>query len=141
MTTETESNEPTETTVKPQQPTPRTNAGKAAAKSSKGKSTAASKADAEPACVDLTKPADHEDEDHPPVIMRLHSSDKFPPNGQPFGVNGRFFALKADVWYRVPGFLPLSISDVVEDMPIKDENDRFVGTRAAKRFPYEIFKA
>jgi len=90
--------------------------------------------------IDLTKPEDRRDTKRPPVYIRLTNSENFPPNGQPFGVNGRFFALRPDVWYKVPGFLPLSIKDCVAEKPLKDDNDKFIGTRKVPAWPFETRK-
>jgi len=73
-------------------------------------------------------------------LIRMYDNEDMPPTGQPFGVNGRFFVLRSNVWYRVPSWLLSSIDNCVVDRPIKDEADRLVGTRAMKRFPYEIFR-
>lgn len=74
------------------------------------------------------------------AIIKLFQNDDIPPNGQPFGVNGRFFALKADVWYRVPGWLLSTIDNSIHEKPVTDDNNRFVGTRPQPRFPYTVRK-
>ena len=74
------------------------------------------------------------------AIIKLFQNDDIPPNGQPFGVNGRFFALKADVWYRVPGWLLSTIDNSIYEKPVTDDNNRFVGTRQQPRFPYTVRK-
>lgn len=74
------------------------------------------------------------------VIIKLFQNDDIPPNGQPFGVNGRFFALKADVWYRVPAWLLSTIDNSIYEKPVTDDNNRFVGTRPQPRFPYTARK-
>lgn len=74
------------------------------------------------------------------AIIKLFQNDDIPPNGQPFGVNGRFFALKADVWYRVPGWLLSTIDNSIYEKPVTDDNNRFVGTRPQPRFPYTVRK-
>lgn len=74
------------------------------------------------------------------AIIKLFQNDDIPPNGQPFGVNGRFFALKADVWYRVPAWLLSTIDNSIYEKPVTDENNRFVGTRPQPRFPYTVRK-
>lgn len=73
-------------------------------------------------------------------IIRLHASDELPSSGHPFGVNGRVFIMAAEVWYRVPSWLMSNIDNIVLDKPVKDDTDKFVGTRRVKRFPYEIFR-
>ena len=87
--------------------------------------------------IDYTKPEDRKNKDRPPVLIRLHNSDNFPPNGQPFGVNGRHFALRPDVWYKVPGYLPLMLRDIVKEIPMRDDNNRFIGTRTVPAWPFE----
>lgn len=74
------------------------------------------------------------------AIIKLFQNDDIPPNGQPFGVNGRFFALKADVWYRVPAWLLSTIDNSIYEKPVTDDNNRFVGTRPQPRFPYTVRK-
>lgn len=73
-------------------------------------------------------------------IIRLHSSEDIAPGGHPFGVNGRFFILRGDKWYKVPAWLLSSIDNCITERPQRDEFDRFIGTRPMKRFPYEIFR-
>lgn len=73
-------------------------------------------------------------------IIKLFQNDEIPPNGQPFGVNGRFFALKANVWYRVPGWLLSSIDNSIHEKPVTDDNNRFIGTRPQPRFPYTVHR-
>lgn len=73
-------------------------------------------------------------------IISLHDSEDIPPVGQAFGVNGRFFTLRPNAWYRVPTYLLATIDNAIVDRPIKDNNNRFIGTRPMKRFPYELFR-
>lgn len=78
---------------------------------------------------DSKKPADV-------AIIKLFRNADFPPGGQPFGVNGRFFNLQAEVWYRVPRWLLSTIDNCVVDQPVTDDNNRFIGTSQQPRFPY-----
>lgn len=78
-------------------------------------------------------PADYE-------LIRLHTSEEIAPGGHPFGVNGRFFILRGDKWYKVPAWLLSSIDNCITEKPQRDEFDRFIGTRPMKRFPYETFR-
>ena len=48
--------------------------------------------------------------------------------------------MRAEVWYKVPGWLLSTIDNCIVDRPVKDEFDRLIGTRQMKRFPYEIFR-
>ncbi len=84
----------------------------------------------------LIKSDDQEDYE----FIRLHASDEIAPGGHPFGVNGRFFPMKAEIWYKVPAWLLSTLDNIIVDRPQKDEFDRFVGTRQMKRFPYEVFR-
>lgn len=74
------------------------------------------------------------------LLIRLHASDHIPPGGVPFGVNGRNFIMTSDVWYKVPAWLKSSIDNIVEEKPVKDGADKFIGTRPMKKFPYEIWR-
>lgn len=89
----------------------------------------------EPPYIDLTNPKDKEY-----AIISLHDSEDIPPPGQGFGVNGRFFNLRSNTWYKVPAWLLSTINNAIVERPIQDENKRFVGTRPMKRFPYETFR-
>lgn len=73
-------------------------------------------------------------------FIRLHASDEIAPGGHPFGVNGRFFPMRAEVWYKVPAWLLSTIDNCIVDRPQKDEFDRLIGVRSMKRFPYETFR-
>lgn len=73
-------------------------------------------------------------------IIMLNDSEEIPPVGQGFGVNGRFFNLRSNAWYRVPSWLLSTIDNSIVERPIRDGNNRFVGTRPMKRFPYEKFR-
>lgn len=92
----------------------------------------------EPQYIDLLIATD--DKDDYEIIM-LNDGEEIPPVGQGFGVNGRFFNLRSNVWYRVPTWLLSTIDNCVLERPIRDTNNRFVGTRPQKRFPYEKFRA
>lgn len=87
--------------------------------------------------VDMTIATDAKDDVD---FIRLHASDEIAPGGHPFGVNGRFFPMRAEVWYKVPSWLLSTIDNCIVDRPQKDEFDRLIGTRQMKRFPYEIFR-
>lgn len=87
--------------------------------------------------VDLLTSKDDTDDSE---IIKLFQNDEIPPNGQPFGVNGRFFALKANVWYRVPGWLLSTIDNSIHEKPVADDNNRFIGTRPQPRFPYTVHR-
>jgi len=87
--------------------------------------------------VDLLTSKDDKDDSE---IIKLFQNDEIPPNGQPFGVNGRFFALKANVWYRVPGWLLSTIDNSIHEKPVTDDNNRFIGTRPQPRFPYTVHR-
>ena len=78
-------------------------------------------------------PADYE-------LIRLHTSDEIAPGCHTFGVNGRFFILRGDKWYKVPAWLLSSIDNFITERPQRDEFDLFIGTRPMKRFPYETFR-
>lgn len=90
-----------------------------------------------PEFVDLLIATDDKDDYE---IIRLHDNDNVPPGGQPFGVNGRIFVLKPNVWARVPGWLLSTIDNCVADVPVKNEDDKFIGTRPMKKYPYEVFR-
>lgn len=90
-----------------------------------------------PPFVDLLIATDDKDDYE---IIKLNASDQIPAGGHPFGVNGRMFIMAAEVWYRVPSWLLPNIDNIIVEKPIKDEADRFVGTRSMKRFTYEIFR-
>lgn len=92
-----------------------------------------------PEYTDLLIATDSKDEDDW-VLIKLHDSEDVPPTGQPFGVNGRFFVLRSNGWYRVPEWLLSTINNCVVSRPIQNDQLQFVGTREMKRFPYEIFR-
>lgn len=73
-------------------------------------------------------------------IIKLNDNEEMPPSGQFFQVNGRFFILKAEIWHRVPSFLLGVIDHAVAEKPVIDDQLRLIGTRAQKRFTYEIFR-
>lgn len=73
-------------------------------------------------------------------IIRLHDNKDVPPGGQPFGVNGRFFVLRPNVWTRVPGWLLSTVDNCVADMPVTDDDGKLIGTRPMKKYPYEVFR-
>ena len=91
----------------------------------------------EPQYIDLLIATD--DKDDYEIIM-LNDSEEIAPVGQGFGVNGRFFNLRSNTWYRVPSWLLATIDNSIVERPIRDGNNRFVGTRPMKRFPYEKFR-
>ena len=74
------------------------------------------------------------------AIIRLHASDNIPPGGVPFGVNGRNFIMTSEHWYKVPAWLLSSIDNIIEEKPVKDGADKFVGTRSQKKYPYEVWR-
>ena len=89
-----------------------------------------------PQFVDLLVATDDKDDYE---IIRLHDNDEIIGH-HPFGVNGRFFHLQANVWYKVPGWLLSTIDSCVTSRPVLDEYLRVVGHRQMKRFPYETFR-
>lgn len=90
-----------------------------------------------PQYVDLLNATDDKDDYE---IIRLHDNNDVAPGGQPFGVNGRFFVLRPNAWYRVPGWLLSTIDNCVTERPVQDEYLRLVGHRTAKKYPYEVFR-
>lgn len=88
---------------------------------------------------DLLIATDSKDEDDW-VLIRLHDSEDMPPTGQPFGVNGRFFVMGSNRWYRIPEWLLSTIDNCVVSRPIQNDQMQFIGTRNMKRFPYEIYR-
>jgi hypothetical protein len=91
----------------------------------------------EPEYVDLLLASDDK-EDY--EVIQLTDSEEIPPPGQGFGVNGRQFLLRPNVWYRVPSWLLSTIDNCIVERPIRDEYNRLVGFRPMKRFPYETFR-
>lgn len=85
--------------------------------------------------IDLLTSADSK-KDSDVAIIKLFRNEGFPPGGQPFGVNGRFFSLRAEVWYRVPRWLLATIDNCIVEQPVVDDNSRFIGTTTQPRFPY-----
>ena len=80
------------------------------------------------------------DKEEDAVFIRLHASEKIPPGGVPFGVNGRQFIMAAEVWYKVPEWLLTTIDNIIGTRPVKDEFDRLTGHREMKVYPYEVWR-
>lgn len=90
-----------------------------------------------PEFIDLLTAVDDKDDFE---IIRLHDNDDIAPGGQPFGVNGRFFVLRPNTWYKVPGWLLSTIDNCIAEKPHTDEHMRLVGFRSMKKYPYETFR-
>lgn len=83
----------------------------------------------------------HKDDDVDDAeIIMLNDNDEIPPSGQYFAVNGRYFILKPNVWYRVPGFLLAVINHAITDRPVQNDQLQLVGVRPQKRFPFETYR-
>ena len=74
------------------------------------------------------------------VKIMLEDTDKIPPTGQFFGVNGRTFMLRAGEEARVPQGIIDILDNAVEMHPIKDGLNRVVGYRNRHRFPYRVIR-
>ena len=74
------------------------------------------------------------------VRIVLEDSDKIPPTGQYFGLNGKGFILRAGEAADVPRGIVDILDNAVESAPIKDGSDRIVGSRNRHRFPYRILR-
>lgn len=129
--------EPAKEGTKAKTPAKKATAKKPEAKKPQSRTSSRGEDDADVKYVDLLTNKDDKDDSE---IIKLFQNDDVPPNGQPFGVNGRFFALKADVWYRVPGWLLSTIDNSIHEKPVTDENNRFTGTRPQPRFPYTVHR-
>jgi hypothetical protein len=74
------------------------------------------------------------------VKIVLEDSDKIPPTGQFFGLNGRTWMLRAGEEARVPIGIIDILDNAVEAHPIKDGSNRVVGYRNRHRFPYRVIR-
>ena len=81
----------------------------------------------------------HDDADDYEIIQ-LVDSEEIPPPGQGFGVNGRQFLLRANVWYKVPKWLLSTIDNCIVERPVTDDKGRLAGFRPMKRFPYDVWR-
>jgi hypothetical protein len=83
-------------------------------------------------------PASPPPKEKPYVKIVLQDTDRIPPTGQFFGVNGKFYQLRAGE----EAMVPIGIIDVLKNAkelhPIKDGMNRVVGQRERLRFPYTV---
>lgn len=74
------------------------------------------------------------------VKIMLEDSEKIPPTGQFFGLNGRTWILRAGEEAVVPIGIIDILDNSVELHPIKDGANRVVGWRNRHRFPYKVIR-
>lgn len=72
----------------------------------------------------------------PYVRIMLEDTDRIPPTGQFFGINGKTYMLRAGEEANVPIGIIDILKNAVESHPIKDGLNRVVGQRSRMRFPY-----
>jgi hypothetical protein len=74
--------------------------------------------------------------------IMLEESDAVPPNGQPFGLNGRNWLLRAGEEAEVPPGILEVLNHAVMSVPVLDPlTKKISGYRDRLRFPYRIIKA
>lgn len=74
------------------------------------------------------------------VMVMLEDTDRIPPTGQFFGINGQSFMLRAGEAALVPRGIIDILDNAIESHPIKDGANRVVGSRNRHRFPYRIIR-
>ena len=74
------------------------------------------------------------------IKIMLEDTDKIPPTGQFFGINGKTFMLRAGEEARVPIGIIDILDNAVESHPVKDGSNRVVGNRNRHRFPYRVIR-
>lgn len=75
------------------------------------------------------------------VRIVLEDSDRIPPTGQYFGINGKGFMLRAGEAANVPSGIIDILDNAIETHPIRDANHRVVGYRNRHRFPYRVLRS
>jgi hypothetical protein len=74
------------------------------------------------------------------VRIMLEDSDKIPPTGQFFGLNGAGFMLRAGEEADVPTGIIEILDNAVESHAIKNGSNQVVGYRNRHRFPYRVIR-
>ena len=72
------------------------------------------------------------------VTIVLEDSERIPPTGQFFGINGKSFMLRAGEEARVPRGIVDILDNAIESHPVKNHANQVVGSRNRHRFPYRI---
>lgn len=72
------------------------------------------------------------------VKIMLEDTDRIPPTGQFFGINGKCYMLRAGEEAMVPRGIIDILKNAVESHPVKDGLNRVVGQRSRMRFPYRL---
>ncbi len=70
------------------------------------------------------------------VRIMLEDTDRIPPTGQFFGINGKTYMLRAGEEANVPIGIIDILENAIESHPVKDGLNRVVGSRSRMRFPY-----
>lgn len=74
------------------------------------------------------------------VRIMLEDTERIPPTGQFFGVNGASYMLRAGEPALVPRGIVDILDNAVESHPIKNSANQIVGSRNRHRFPYRILR-
>jgi hypothetical protein len=76
------------------------------------------------------------------IVIILEASDKIPPTGQFFGLDGVGYMLKAGMEAAVPKGIVDILNHAITSVPIVDTNDanRVVGYQDQLRFPYRVIR-
>lgn len=72
------------------------------------------------------------------VRIMLEDSREIPPTGQFFGAQGEGMILRPGVEADVPMSIINILDTAVTSEPLLDNNDRVIGYRDKRRFPYRV---
>jgi hypothetical protein len=74
------------------------------------------------------------------VKIVLEDTDRIPPTGQYFGLNGKGFMLRAGEEARVPVGIVEILDNAIEAHPRLNGVGQVIGTRNRHRFPYRVVR-
>ena len=74
------------------------------------------------------------------VKIVLEDSERIPPTGQYFGVNGKSYMLRAGEEARCPRGIIDVLDNAIETHSIQNSMGQIVGSRNRHRFPYRVIR-
>lgn len=72
------------------------------------------------------------------IKIMLEDTDRIPPTGQFFGINGKTYMLRAGEEAMVPIGIIDILKNAIESHPVKDGLNRVVSQRSRMRFPFRV---
>lgn len=75
------------------------------------------------------------------VKIILEDTDRIPPTGQFFGINGQSYMIRAGEVVTVPRGIIDILENAIESHPIRDGANRMVGSRNRMRFPFRVIRS